>query len=232
MSRGCEMKRAVVLLSGGLDSTTTLAMACDQGFECYAISFDYRQRLRAELKAARKIAEAMGVKEHRIFKIDINQFGGSALTDYSIEVPHEETDGIPVTYVPARNTVFLSIALSWAETLKAYDLFYGANIIDYSGYTDCRPEFIEAFEKLAYLGTNACEQGYEFKLHAPLIRMNKLEIIRTGLDLGIDYSQTVSCYDADIDGRACGQCDSCRFRAEGFAKLGVDDPTRYVEEVA
>lgn len=228
ISRGYKMKRAVILLSGGLDSATTLAVAKQEGYECYAISFDYGQRLRAELKAAKRLAEQLAVKEHRVFNLDISQFGGSALTDPSIDVPTQETDGIPVTYVPARNTIFLSIALSWAETIGAYDLFYGANIVDYSGYTDCRPEFIEAFERLALLGTKACVEDYEFKVHAPLLNLHKYEIIKRGLSLGLDYSQTVSCYNADSDGRACGQCDSCRFRAEGFEKLGVEDPTRYV----
>ncbi len=218
---------AVVLLSGGLDSATTLAMAQRQGFSCHAVSFDYGQRHRTELDAAARIAETLGAVEHRVMAIDWGNIGGSALTDDSIAVPETETQGIPVTYVPARNTVFLALALGWAEVLDAHDIFIGVNAVDYSGYPDCRPEFIEAFERLANLATRAGTEGARIRIHAPLIRLTKAQIIQRGLSLGVDYSLTVSCYQADASGRACGRCDSCRLRKAGFAAAGVPDPTRY-----
>ena len=218
---------AVVLLSGGLDSATTLAMAQCQGFSCHAVSFDYGQRHRTELDAAARIAETLGAVEHRVMAIDWGNIGGSALTDESIAVPETETQGIPVTYVPARNTVFLALALGWAEVLDARDIFIGVNAVDYSGYPDCRPEFIEAFERLANLATRAGTEGSRIRIHAPLIRLTKAQIIQRGLSLGVDYSLTVSCYQADESGRACGRCDSCRLRRAGFAAAGVPDPTRY-----
>lgn len=221
-------KPAIVLLSGGLDSATTLAIAQQQGYDCYALSFDYGQRHIAELNAARRVAESMQVVEHKILPLSLDAIGGSALTDDSIEVPETAAEGIPITYVPARNTVFLAIALGWAEVLNARDIFVGVNAVDYSGYPDCRPEFIDAFTKLANLATKAGVEGEHFQIHAPLIEMTKAEIIRTGHSLGVDYSQTVSCYQADEQGRACGRCDSCRFRAQGFAEAGVPDATSYV----
>jgi 7-cyano-7-deazaguanine synthase len=221
------MKKAVVLLSGGLDSATALAIAREQGFHCYALSMDYGQRHEAELQAARRVAESLEVKEHRVMPIALDRFGGSALTDHGIDVPEEGGEGIPVTYVPARNTVFLSLALAWAEVLGARDIFLGVNAVDYSGYPDCRPEFIEAFENLANLATRAGVEGERFHIHAPLIQLTKAEIIRRGAGLGLDYGLTVSCYQADGEGRACGRCDSCRFRAQGFLEAGVPDPTRY-----
>lgn len=226
MSRAAE-RRAVVLLSGGLDSATTLAMAQDQGYHCYALSLDYGQRHSAELAAARRIAGMLRPVAHKIISLDLGSFGGSALTDRSIAVPRGPSEGIPVTYVPARNTVFLSLALAWAEALSAVDLFIGVNAVDYSGYPDCRPEYIEAFERLSGLATKAGVEGADFHIHAPLIQMSKAEIIRAGTALGVDYSQTVSCYRADETGLACGQCDSCRLRAQGFAEAGIADPTRY-----
>jgi len=219
--------KAVVLLSGGLDSATALAVAKEQGYACHALSFDYGQRHAAELEAAKRVARSLGVVEHRVLRLGLDEIGGSALTDEAIEVPETPQEGIPVTYVPARNTVFLALALGWAEVLGARDLFIGVNAVDYSGYPDCRPEFIEAFEKLANLATRAGVGGDRFRIHAPLIQMTKVEIIRTGTRLGVDYSLTVSCYQADAEGRACGRCDSCRLRAEGFAAAGVPDPTRY-----
>ncbi len=220
--------RAVVLLSGGLDSATALAMARDQGFTCYALSFDYGQRHRAELIAAARVSAALKAAEHRVLNIGIGALGGSALTDTSIHVPEQAQQGIPVTYVPARNTVFLSIALGWAEILGAADIFIGVNAIDYSGYPDCRPAFIEAFERLANLATKAGVEGaLRFRVHAPLIRLTKADIVRAGTRLGVDFAQTVSCYQADVDGRACGKCDSCRLRREAFETVGVADPTRY-----
>ncbi|RMG33393.1 MAG: 7-cyano-7-deazaguanine synthase QueC [Gammaproteobacteria bacterium] len=219
--------KAVVLLSGGLDSATALAIARDQGFVCHALSFDYGQRHAAELQAARRIAEALGVVEHKVLPLSLDAIGGSALTDTSIAVPEEGGEGIPVTYVPARNTVFLSLALGWAEVLGARDLFVGVNAVDYSGYPDCRPEFIAAFERLANLATRAGVEGEAFRVHAPLIEMTKAEIVRTGTALGVPYELTVSCYQADSEGRACGRCDSCRFRAQGFREAGLPDPTRY-----
>ncbi|MGM0594086.1 MAG: 7-cyano-7-deazaguanine synthase QueC [Pseudomonadota bacterium] len=220
-------KRAVVLVSGGLDSATTLAMAREQGFECYALSFDYGQRHRCELVASDAVADSLGAVEHRTFKLDLRQFGGSALTDDAIDVPASGGEGIPVTYVPARNTVFLSLALAWAEVLQAQDIFIGVNAVDYSGYPDCRPDFIEAFERTANLATKAGVEGEGFRIHAPLIAMTKAEIIRTGTQLGVDYGLTVSCYNPDAQGLACGRCDSCHLRAEGFAVAGLADPTRY-----
>jgi 7-cyano-7-deazaguanine synthase len=219
--------KAVVLLSGGLDSATVLAMAKAQGFDCYALSLDYGQRHHAELAAARRVAAALGVKEHKVLPLSLDAIGGSALTDRSIEVPEAASEGIPVTYVPARNTVFLALALGWAEVLGATDLFVGVNAVDYSGYPDCRPAFIEAFERLANLATRAGVEGDRFKVHAPLIEMSKAEIILAGTELGVDYALTVSCYQADEDGVACGVCDSCRLRAEGFHAAGIVDPTRY-----
>ncbi|HEY9147801.1 MAG TPA: 7-cyano-7-deazaguanine synthase QueC [Gammaproteobacteria bacterium] len=220
-------KRAVVLVSGGLDSATTLALAREQGFECYALSFDYGQRHRCELAASDAVADSLGAAEHRTFTLDLRQFGGSALTDDAIDVPDSGGEGIPVTYVPARNTVFLSLALAWAEVLQAYDIFIGVNAVDYSGYPDCRPEFIRAFEQTANLATKAGVEGEGFTIHAPLIDLSKAEIIRTGTRLGVDYGLTVSCYNPDELGLACGRCDSCRLRAEGFAQAGLPDPTHY-----
>jgi len=219
--------RAVVLLSGGLDSATVLAMATKQGFDCYALSLDYGQRHSTELKAARKVAQSFGVKRHEIISLDLRQFGGSALTDDSIDVPTELTDQIPATYVPARNTIFLSLALAFAETLQASDIFVGVNAVDYSGYPDCRPEYIEAFENMANLATKAGVEGQRCKINAPLIQMTKAEIIKTGTELGVNYSQTVSCYQADDSGAACGVCDSCRLRKLGFEQAGIADPTVY-----
>jgi 7-cyano-7-deazaguanine synthase len=221
------MKKAVVLLSGGLDSATTLAIAKSQGYACYALSFDYGQRHSAELDAARQVAQGGGAIEHKVVRIGLGEFGGSALTDTRIAVPETPQEGIPVTYVPARNTVFLAFALGWAEVLGSADIFIGVNAVDYSGYPDCRPEYIEAFERLANLATKAGVEGRQFKVHAPLIALKKAEIIRIGTDLGVDYALTVSCYSADDDGRACGSCDSCRFRKTGFAEAGIPDPTRY-----
>ena len=226
-SAGAEAKRAVVLVSGGVDSATTLALAREQGFACYALSVNYGQRHRLELEAARRVAESLGVVEHRSVKLDVGWMGGSALTDRHIDVPEAPSTGIPVTYVPARNTLLLAVALAWAETLGARDIYYGANAIDYSGYPDCRPAFVEAFEHLANVATKAGVEGERFRIHAPLIAMSKAEIIRTGVDLGVDYTRTVSCYQADAEGRACGECDSCRLRRVGFATAGIDDPTRY-----
>ena len=221
-------KRAVVLLSGGLDSATCLAIARDQGFETYALSVAYGQRHAAELDASRRVADELGARAHRVARVDLGQFGGSALTDASIAVPEEGLDdGIPVTYVPARNTVMLSIALAWAEVLGANDIFVGVNAVDYSGYPDCRPAFIAAFETMANLATKAGVEGGRLRIHAPLIDLTKADIIRCGLTHGVDYSLTVSCYQADDNGRACGRCDACRLRAAGFAAAGVPDPTRY-----
>ncbi|MEY2577089.1 MAG: 7-cyano-7-deazaguanine synthase [Verrucomicrobiota bacterium] len=222
------MKRAVVLLSGGLDSATTLAICRHDGFEPCALSFDYGQRHKLELNAATRVAAALGAREHRIAKIDLRIFGGSALTD-AIAVPknRESDTEIPVTYVPARNTIFLSYALAWCEVLGAADIFIGANAIDYSGYPDCRPEFISAFERMANLATKAGVEGTRFKIHAPLISMSKAEIIRKGMELGVDFSLTHSCYDPGADGVACGECDSCRLRLEGFRAAGLVDPIRY-----
>ena len=219
--------KAIVLLSGGLDSATALAMAREQGFACHALSVDYGQRHSAELAAAKRVAQAQGVIEHKVVPIALDAFGGSALTDRRIGVPEEESPGIPVTYVPARNTVFLALALGWAEVTGARDLFIGVNALDYSGYPDCRPEYIAAFERLANLATKAGVEGDRFRVHAPLLTMTKAQIIREGKRLGVDYALTVSCYQADAQGNACGRCDSCRLRARGFAEAGVPDPTRY-----
>ena len=233
MRRGTELlmntqqKKAVVLLSGGLDSATALAIAREQGFLCHALSLDYGQRHRAELAAARRVAEAQGVAGHKVIPLDLTAIGGSALTDPDIAVPETPTEGIPVTYVPARNTIFLALALGWAEVLGAFDIFVGVNAVDYSGYPDCRPEYIAAFERLANLATRAGVEGGRFRIHAPLIELTKAQIIREGMRLGVDYSLTLSCYAADEEGRACGRCDSCRLRAAGFAAAGVPDPTRY-----
>lgn len=220
-------KKAIVLLSGGLDSITVLALAKKQGYACYALSFNYGQRHNAELNAAKKIAERYRVVEHKIINLGLDSIGGSALTDDHIAVPDSPQEGIPVTYVPARNTIFLSFALGWAEVLKLHDIFIGVNAVDYSGYPDCRPEFIEAFQKLADLATKAGVEGQHFSIHPPLIAMSKAEIIRLGIELGVDYRQTVSCYSADKDGYACGVCDSCRLRRAGFLEAGIEDPTLY-----
>lgn len=220
--------KAVVLLSGGLDSATCLAVARNRGFKCYCLSFDYGQRHRAELEAASRLSAALGAAEHRILKLDLAQFGGSALTDTSIDVPTAGVrPGIPITYVPARNTIMLSLALAWAEVLDSRDIFVGVNAVDYSGYPDCRPDYIAAFERMANLATRAGVEGAQLTVHAPLIDLTKADIIRTGNILGVDYGLTVSCYQADAQGRACGVCDSCRLRQEGFAAAGLADPTRY-----
>ena len=224
------MKPAVVLLSGGLDSATCLAIARSQGFASYCLSFDYGQRHRAELDAAQRVAQALGAVEHRVFNLGLTQFGGSALTDNAIAVPVDGVQpGIPVTYVPARNTIMLSLALAWAEVLGSRDIFVGVNAVDYSGYPDCRPDYIAAFEKMANLATRAGVEGEggQLSIHVPLIDLSKADIIRTGTALGVDYGLTVSCYQADDLGRACGVCDSCRLRAEGFAAAGLPDPTLY-----
>ena len=221
------MRRSIVLLSGGLDSATALAMARARGDECYTLAFDYGQRHRAELDAARRVSAAQGAAAHRELKLPIGEFGGSALTDLTIEVPESGGAGIPVTYVPARNTVFLSFALAWSEVLEASTIVIGVNAIDSPGYPDCRPEFIAAFRRLARLATKRAVQGDAVAIDVPLISLRKAEIIRRGLELGVDYSLTVSCYRADEAGRACGRCDACRFRSEGFAAAGVRDPTRY-----
>ena len=218
---------AVVLLSGGLDSATALALAREQGFACHALSVDYGQRHAAELGAAARVARALGALEHRVMRVDLAGIGGSALTDTSIAVPESATSGIPVTYVPARNTIMLSLALAWAEVLGARALFIGVNVLDSSGYPDCRPEYIEAFQATAQLATKAGVEGRPCRIHAPLISLTKAEIIRTGMRLAVDYALTVSCYQADAEGRACGRCDSCRLRRAGFLAAGVPDPTRY-----
>jgi len=222
-----ERSAAVVLLSGGLDSATTLAIARSRGFVCHALSVDYGQRHGAELEAARRVARACGAQEHRVMRVDLAGIGGSALTDPGIEVPEAPTSGIPVTYVPARNTIMLALALAWAEVLGARDLFIGVNVIDASGYPDCRPEFIAAFGALAALATKAGVEGRPCRVHTPLIALTKAEIIHAGTRLGVDYALTVSCYQADAQGRACGRCDACRLRRAGFAAAGVPDPTRY-----
>lgn len=221
------MKNAVVLLSGGLDSATVLAMARQQGYACHALSVDYGQRHHAELAAAERVAQALGAVEHRTIHIDLTAFGGSALTDPFIAVPQQPGDGIPLTYVPARNTIILSLALAWAEVLQAQDIFIGVNAVDYSGYPDCRPEYIEAFERMANLATKAAVEGKRLTLHAPLQHLSKADIIKLGVQMGVDYALTVSCYQADTDGRACAVCDSCRLRRAGFEVAGMADPTRY-----
>ncbi len=219
--------RAVVLLSGGLDSATCLALARQQGFDCYALSFDYGQRHRSELDAAQRVAKQLGVTAYQVIRLDMSGIGGSALTDPTLAVPEQESSGIPITYVPARNTVFLACALGWAEVLEAEAIFIGVNALDYSGYPDCRPDFIAAFQQMANLATRVGVEGGELKIATPLINMSKADIIRTGHALGVDYSATVSCYQADVQGRACGKCDSCRFRRRGFAEAGLPDPTPY-----
>lgn len=220
-------KKAVILLSGGLDSATVVALAKAEGYDCYTMSFDYGQRHRAELQAAERVARQLGVIEHKVIGLNLNGIGGSALTDSSIDVPEAPSEGIPVTYVPARNTVFLSLALGWAEVLGARDIFIGVNAVDYSGYPDCRPEFVEAFERMANLATKAGVEGEGFRIQAPLQFLSKAQIVQAGMAQGVDYSLTVSCYQADDDGRACGKCDSCRLRADGFRAAGISDPTRY-----
>jgi 7-cyano-7-deazaguanine synthase len=220
------MKKAVVLLSGGMDSAVVLAIAREQGFEAHALSVRYGQRHTSELDAAVRVATLQGAAQHKTVYVDLRSFGGSALTD-DIDVPEAGGAGIPVTYVPARNTIMLSLALGWAEVLGANDLFCGVNAVDYSGYPDCRPEFIDAFERLANVATKAGVEGAGLRVRAPLMRMGKADIVREGLRLGVDFSATVSCYRADAEGRACGHCDACRLRAEGFAAAGVEDPTRY-----
>jgi 7-cyano-7-deazaguanine synthase len=224
------VKRAVILLSGGLDSATTLAIAKKQGYLCHALSFDYGQRHVAELSAAQAVCRHQGVVEHRTVLLDLGALGGSALTDRSIPVPEAPSEGIPVTYVPARNTVMLAYALAWSEVLEARDIFIGVNAVDYSGYPDCRPEFIAAFEKLANLATRAGVEQGGFRVHAPLINLSKAEIIKQGLNLGVDYRLTVSCYQASPEGKACGRCDSCRLRKAGFEAAGVNDPTLYQDQ--
>ncbi len=223
-------KKAVILVSGGLDSATVLAQARAAGYECYALAFDYGQRHRAELQAAQRVADAGGAKEFKVIELNLRSIGGSALTDANIDVPDAGGEGIPVTYVPARNTVFLSIALGWAEVLDASDIFIGVNAVDYSGYPDCRPDFIAAFETLANLATKAGVEGHALKIHSPLIDLSKAEIIQLGTSLGVDYGLTVSCYQADEQGRACGHCDSCYLRHQGFVEAGVADPTPYVTQ--
>ena len=221
------MKPAVILLSGGLDSATVLAIARESGYACHALSLDYGQRHNAELAAAARVAFSLGAKEHRVIRLGLGDLGGSALTDDSIAVPEKPTEGIPVTYVPARNTVMLALALAWAEVLGARDIFIGVNAVDYSGYPDCRPEFIAAFEHMANLATRAGTEGIKLRVHAPLQYLSKAQIIQRGMELGVDYAQTVSCYQADADGRACGVCDACRLRRQGFEQAEVSDITRY-----
>jgi len=219
--------KAVILLSGGLDSATVLAMAKDQGYECYALSFNYGQRHAAELNAATKVVSTFSVIEHKTIDLDLTQIGGSALTDNNIDVPESATDGIPVTYVPARNTIFLSYALAWAEVLEINNIFIGINAVDYSGYPDCRPEYIQAFERMANLATKFSVEGTKLTIHTPLIDLNKADIIQQGSKLNVDYALTISCYQVDKHGMACGVCDSCRFRKEGFENAGIPDPTHY-----
>ena len=221
------MSKAVILLSGGLDSVTALAIAQSQGYQCHALSFDYGQRHRSELDAVKRILACFAGVTHKVIHLDLDQIGGSALTDNGIAVPRQPSEGIPVTYVPARNTIFLSLALGWAEVLSAEAIFIGVNAVDYSGYPDCRPEYIKAFQSLANLATRQAVEGKAIKLETPLIHLSKAEIIQKGMQLGVDYSLTVSCYAADNQGRACGECDSCRLRAAGFADAGVSDPTIY-----
>jgi 7-cyano-7-deazaguanine synthase len=218
-------KKAVVLLSGGLDSATALAIARSEGYACHCLSFDYHQRHIAELHAAQRVADVLGAVEHRVFRLDLSVFGGSALTDASIDVPQSPTSGIPITYVPARNTIMLSLALAWAEVLGSSDIFIGVNALDYSGYPDCRPAYIDAFERMANLATRATVEGAAVHIHAPLIDLTKAQIIQRGIALGVDYGLTVSCYQADAEGRACGRCESCRIRREGFIAAGQPDPT-------
>lgn len=219
--------RAVVLLSGGLDSATVLAYARSQGYECYCLSLDYHQRHIAELNAAKKVAAVMGAAAHKTAQLDLSLFGGSALTDEAIAVPESASEGIPVTYVPARNTIMLSLALAWAEVLGARDIFIGVNALDYSGYPDCRGEYVKAFQNMANLATKSAVEGKTITIHAPLIDMTKAQIVQMGTKLGVDYAMTVSCYQANSQGEACGLCDSCRLRREGFLAAGLNDPTRY-----
>lgn len=221
------MKKAVVLLSGGMDSAIVLAMASSNGYACYALSVDYGQRHHAELSAAHRVAQTLGAHEHRVVKVDLTGFGGSALTDENIAVSQQPSEGIPLTYVPARNTILLSLALAWAEVLQARDIFIGVNAVDYSGYPDCRPAYIEAFERMANLATKAAVEGHPFAIHAPLLHLSKAEIIHRGHALDVDFAQTVSCYQADESGRACGVCDACRLRRAGFSAAGITDPTIY-----
>ena len=223
--------RAVVLLSGGMDSATTLAIARSEGHDCHCLTVDYGQRHRAELAAAARVAQALGAAEQRVIALDLTQFGGSALTDPAIAVPQAPSEGIPVTYVPARNTIFLALALAWAEVLGAQDIWFGANAVDYSGYPDCRPEYMRAFETLANLATKAAVEGRRLTLHTPIIDLAKAEIVRRGAALGVDYALTVSCYQPSGEGAACGRCDACRLRRAGFQAAGVADPTRYVPGV-
>jgi len=223
-------KNAVVLVSGGLDSTTALAIARAEGFDCYTLSFDYGQRHRVELLAAERTSQSMGARAHKVIQLDLRSIGGSALTDDALAVPEQETAGIPITYVPARNTVFLSIALGWAEVLGAEDIFIGVNAVDYSGYPDCRPEYIAAFEKMANLATRAGAEGGALRIRTPLIDLSKADIIKQGLALGVDYSLTVSCYQANAQGEACGKCDSCRLRKQGFDQAAIADPTFYADK--
>ena len=226
---GASGAKAVVLLSGGLDSATTLAIARAQGHACYTLALDYGQRHYAELDAAQRISGAMGAQQHKVVQVDLRSIGGSALTDTRIDVPTTPSaGGIPITYVPARNTIILALALGWAEVLQAWNIYIGVNAVDYSGYPDCRPEFIAAFQTLAQLATKAGVEGQRFAVHAPLVRMTKAEIILRGIELGVDYSTTVSCYNADAEGRACRQCESCRLRAQGFSDAGVADVTQYI----
>jgi 7-cyano-7-deazaguanine synthase len=229
MNASPSTMKAVVLLSGGLDSATCLAIAASKAYSCYALSFDYGQRSRSELDAATRLAKAADVAEHKIVRLEMGQIGGSALTDEEIAVPEQETEGIPVTYVPARNTVFLSYALAWAEVVEASAIFIGVNALDYSGYPDCRPEYIAAFQQVINLATRTSVEGGIIKLETPLIALSKAEIITTGRGLGVDYGDTVSCYQANTEGEACGRCDSCRLRKKGFADAGIADPTRYQE---
>jgi 7-cyano-7-deazaguanine synthase len=224
-----NQEKAVITVSGGLDSATVLAMAKERGLDCYTLAFDYGQRTRSELDAAAIVSTMLGATEHKVIKLDLGTIGGSALTDMSIDVPEEEGEGVPITYVPARNTVFLSLALGWAEVLGANKIFMGVNAVDYSGYPDCRPEFIKAFETMANLATVAGVEGNGITIETPLLQMTKAQITAEGARLNVDYSVTVSCYQADIQGRACGVCDSCRLRAQGFVEAGMADPTKYVD---
>lgn len=226
-----QVKKAVVLLSGGLDSATVLAIARSQGFKCYCLSLDYHQRHSSELEAAKRVAKAHGATEHKTVQLDLSLFGGSALTDNSIAVPEMESVGIPVTYVPARNTIMLSLSLAWAEVLQAQDIFIGVNALDYSGYPDCRGEYVKAFQAMANLATKSAVEGKTITVHAPLIDMTKAEIVKQGTALGVDYSMTVSCYQANSRGEACGLCDSCRLRKQGFEAAGLADPTAYQSQV-
>ena len=222
-------RRGVVLLSGGLDSATVMAIARSEGYELYAISVAYGQRHMAEIKASADVARSLGARRHQVMHVNLNDVGGSALTDTSIDVPETPSEGIPITYVPARNTLFLSLALGWAEVVGATDIFIGVNAVDYSGYPDCRPEFVAAFERLANVATRVGIEGGEIRIHTPLIDLSKADIVRIGTQLGVDYAQTVSCYQADDQGRACGRCDSCRLRRAGFESAGISDPTRYYQ---